>query len=133
MVPPGPLTEMGWGVDPQGLTWTLERVARQYPRIPLFVCENGAAYPDDLEVDGVIQDHDRITYLESHIAALGEVIERGVDLRGYFLWSLLDNFEWARGYSKRFGIVHVDRETMKRTIKASGRWYRDLIATAPHG
>jgi beta-glucosidase len=129
IVPPeGHVTEMGWGVDPDGLTWTLERVARNYPRVPLMVCENGAAYRDDVVVDGTIEDYDRIAYLERHVDALAEAIRHGVDLRGYFVWSLLDNFEWAKGYTKRFGIVHVDPTTLKRTVKASGRWYRDLIA-----
>lgn len=128
IVPPeGPVTEMGWGIDPAGLSWTLERVAEQYPPVPLIVCENGAAYPDDEVVDGTIEDRDRIAYLQRHVEALGEAIRRGVDVRGYFVWSLLDNFEWAKGYSKRFGIVHVDPVTLKRTVKASGRWYRDLI------
>ena len=128
VVPEGPLTDMGWAVDPEGLTWTLKRVATEYPPLPLYVCENGAAYPDADPVDGTIEDPDRIRYLESHIEALAEAIRQGVDVRGYFVWSLLDNFEWAKGYTMRFGIVHVDFNTQKRTIKASGRWYRDHIA-----
>ena len=88
----------------------------------------GAAYPDADPVDRTIEDPDRIRYLESHIEALAEAIRQGVDVRGYFVWSLLDNFEWAKGYTMRFGIVHVDFNTQKRTIKASGRWYRDHIA-----
>lgn len=127
--PPGPVTEMGWGVDPEGLTWMLERVAKEYPAVPLLVCENGAAYPDSEVVEGVIQDRDRIAYLEGHIAAVAAALERGVDMRGYFVWTLLDNFEWAKGYSKRFGLVHVDRATLKRTFKASAYWYRDFIAS----
>ena len=128
VTPEGPLTDMGWAVDPEGLTWMLERVATEYPAVPLVVCENGAAYPDPEPVDGTIEDTDRIRYLESHIDALAEAIRGGVDLRGYFVWSLLDNFEWAKGYTIRFGIIHVDLKTQKRTIKASGRWYRDHIA-----
>ena len=125
--PPGALTEMGWGVEPDGLLWMLERIGREHPDIPLYICENGAAYPDVVSSDGSIDDPERIAYLAGHIDAVGKALERGVDVRGYFVWSLLDNFEWARGYDKRFGIVWVDLETMERTIKASGHWYRDFI------
>jgi beta-glucosidase len=90
--------------------------------------ENGAAYPDELTGSGSIQDPKRIDYISRHIDAIRDARERGVNVTGYFLWSLLDNFEWARGYDKRFGIVHVDRATMTRTIKASGHWYRDFLA-----
>jgi beta-glucosidase len=126
--PPGPLTDMGWGVEPDGLLWMLERVGREHPGVPLYICENGAAYPDEVSADGTIDDPDRISYLEGHIEAVRMALQRGVDVRGYFVWSLLDNFEWARGYDKRFGIVWVDLETMERTIKASGHWYRNFIA-----
>lgn len=126
--PPGELTEMGWGVEPEGLTWMLKRVAHDYPDVPLVIMENGAAYPDDVGPDGTVDDPERIEYLRRHIAAIHEARDSGVPVQGYFVWSLLDNFEWARGYSKLFGIVHVDRETMKRTIKASGRWYREFLA-----
>lgn len=126
--PPGPLTEMGWGVEPEGLLWMLERVGSEHPGLPLYICENGAAYPDEVSSDGSIHDPERIAYLEGHIDAVGKALERGVDVRGYFVWSLLDNFEWARGFDKRFGIVWVDLETMERTIKASGHWYQNFIA-----
>jgi beta-glucosidase len=126
--PPGLLTEMGWGVEPDGLLWMLERIGREHPGVPLYICENGAAYPDEVSADGTIDDPDRITYLEGHIGAVRMALQRGVDVRGYFVWSLLDNFEWARGYDKRFGIIWVDLKTMERTIKASGHWYRDFIA-----
>ncbi len=126
--PPGRLTEMDWGVEPEGLTWILERTAAAYPGTPLMVCENGAAYPDAAAEDGRVDDQDRIAYLEGHIAAVAEAIDRGVDVDGYFVWSLLDNFEWAKGYEKRFGIVRVDFATMERTLKASGRWYGDFLA-----
>jgi len=106
----------------------LERVGREHPGIPLYICENGAAYPDEVSPDGSIDDPDRISYLAGHIEAVHTALERGVDIRGYFVWSLLDNFEWARGYDKRFGIVWVDLETMERTIKASGHWYGNFIA-----
>jgi beta-glucosidase len=129
--PPGRLTEMGWGVEPDGLVWTLARVATEYPPTPIYICENGAAYPDEIGPDGEVDDPDRIAYLEGHIAAVAAAIEQGVDVRGYFVWSLMDNFEWARGYEKRFGLVHIDRTTMARTLKASGRWYRDFLSSTP--
>ena len=125
--PPGQLTEMGWGVEPEGLSWMLNRVAKDHPGIPMMVTENGAAYPDEIGPGGVIDDQQRIAYIASHIAALRGAMDDGADVRGYFLWSLLDNFEWTRGYSKRFGIVAVDFESQRRTMKASGRWYRDFL------
>lgn len=127
--PPGELTEMGWGVEPEGLSWILQRVGRMAPDLPLMITENGAAYPDDVKADGTIDDPKRIGYMRRHIAAIREAMNNGVNVTGYFVWSLLDNFEWARGYSKHFGIVHVDRSTMERTVKASGRWYRDFLAS----
>jgi beta-glucosidase len=126
--PPGQLTEMGWGVEPEGLLWMLERIGREHPGLPLYICENGAAYPDVVAPDGSVDDPLRIEYLEGHIEAVHSAIQNGVEVGGYFVWSLLDNFEWARGYEKRFGIVRVDLETMERTIKGSGHWYRDFIA-----
>jgi beta-glucosidase len=126
--PPGRLTEMNWAVEPEGLTWMLERIAGEYPGVPMFVCENGAAYPDEVGPEGVVDDVERMAYLKGHIDAVRVAIDNGADVRGYFVWSLLDNFEWARGYSKRFGIVRVDYETMARTFKTSGLWYRDFLA-----
>jgi len=126
--PPGTLTEMGWGVEPAGLLWMLERVVREYPAVPIYICENGAAYVDVPNDKGEVIDPERIEYFTGHLAAVAQAIERGVDVRGYFAWSLLDNFEWAFGYDKRFGLVYVDRDSMERTVKASGRWYRDFIA-----
>jgi len=126
--PPGRLTEMNWAVEPEGLTWMLERIAGEYPGVPMFVCENGAAYPDEVGPEGVVDDVERMAYLKGHIDAVRVAIDNGADVRGYFVWSLLDNFEWARGYSKRFGIVRVDYETMARTVKTSGLWYRDFLA-----
>lgn len=127
--PPGELTEMGWGVEPEGLTWMLERVGRMYPQLPLMVMENGAAFREQPDRDGFVDDPKRIEYIRRHIEAIHRARERGVEVTGYFVWSLMDNFEWSRGYSKLFGIVHVDRTTMKRTLKASGAWYRDFLAT----
>ena len=127
VTPPGVLTEMGWGVEPDGLRWMLKRVGSEHPDIPLYICENGAAYPDLVGADGMVIDPERIAYLEGHIEAVHSALQQGVDVRGYFVWSLLDNFEWARGYEPRFGIVWVDYENLKRVIKASGHWYRDFI------
>jgi len=126
--PPGELTEMGWGVEPEGLTWMLERVGQMVPDLPLLIMENGAAYPDEAPVSGVVEDQKRIDYVQRHIDAIRDARDAGVNVTGYFLWSLMDNFEWARGYSKLFGIVRVDRSTMERSIKASGYWYRDFLA-----
>jgi len=126
--PPGPITAMGWPVDPTGLRDLLLRLGRDYGDVPLLVTENGAAYDDRPAVDGRVHDPERIAYLRSHLAAVHEALACGVDVRGYFAWSLLDNFEWAFGYGKRFGIVHVDYRTQRRTWKDSTYWYRDAIA-----
>ena len=129
MLPPqGEVTEMGWAFEPHGLSWTLQRVAELRPDLPLMVMENGAAYPDVVTPEGSIDDPERTAYIASHIAAIGDAIDAGADVRGYFVWSLLDNFEWAHGYSKRFGIVHVDHETQERRLKSSAHWYRDFLA-----
>lgn len=121
-----PPTDMGWEVYPQGLTDLLLRVQRDYAPPPLYVTENGAAYPDIL-VDGAVDDTLRVAYFEQHIAALDAAILQGVDVRGYFAWSLMDNFEWQHGYGMRFGLVHVDYETQVRTPKRSAAWYARLI------
>ena len=97
----------------------------------IAITENGATFPDDVATDGWVNDEARRSYLERHLAAAADAIEDGVPLTGYFAWSLLDNFEWALGYGTRFGIVRVDYATQRRTVKASGRWYRDLITRAP--
>jgi beta-glucosidase len=123
-----PLTDSGWEVQPPGLTDVLVRLHRDYPHVPLHVTENGAAYRDLIDSDGQIRDHQRIAFLDSHLRAAHAAIELGVDLRGYFYWSLLDNFEWAEGYSKRFGIVHVDYASQRRTPKRSAYWYARVIA-----
>ncbi|HYO34162.1 MAG TPA: beta-glucosidase [Nocardioidaceae bacterium] len=124
---PGPYTEMGWPIDPDGLTRLLTRLGRDYPEMPLVITENGCAYADVVSADGKVHDSDRIDYLARHLAAAHAAIEAGVDLRGYYAWSLMDNFEWAYGYSKRFGIVYVDYETLDRIPKDSAHWYRDVI------
>ncbi|MGI8881770.1 MAG: GH1 family beta-glucosidase [Jatrophihabitans sp.] len=125
-----PVTDIGWAIDPQAFTHLLLRVSREYPDLPLVVTENGAAYNDEVDGDRVV-DAARIAYLGQHLGAVSDAIAAGADIRGYFVWSLLDNFEWAWGYGKRFGIVHVNYATQQRTIKDSGYWYRDLIAAQP--
>jgi beta-glucosidase len=125
---PGPYTEMGWPIDATGLTELLHRVHREYPNLPIMITENGAAFDDKLEADGRVHDDPRIAYLRDHLAAVADAIAAGVDVRGYFAWSLLDNFEWAYGYSKRFGLIHVDYDSQERTWKDSAHWYRDVIA-----
>jgi beta-glucosidase len=122
-----PVTDMGWEVAPAKFTDLLLRLDRDYDLPPLFITENGAAYPD-LIIDGGVSDEDRRAYIETHIRAVADAIDQGVDVRGYFVWSLLDNFEWASGYTKRFGIYYVDYETQARTLKSSGFWYKDLAA-----
>jgi beta-glucosidase len=121
-----PVTEMNWEIDAPGLVETLCRVHDQYPEIPLYVTENGAAFLDEV-VDGQVDDPRRLAYLDSHLRACAEAIRSGAPLKGYFAWSLMDNFEWAYGYTKRFGLVHVDYETQRRIVKSSGRWYADVI------
>jgi beta-glucosidase len=98
------------------------------PGLPILVTENGAAYADVVEDDGSVHDPERRQYLEDHIAACAEALSLGVPLQGYFIWSLMDNFEWAFGYTRRFGIVHVDYSTQQRTVKDSGRWVRSFLA-----
>jgi beta-glucosidase len=122
-----PTTAMGWEIDPAGLYDILTRVQREYGPIPLYVTENGAAFADEVQADGSIPDLDRIAYLDGHFREALRAVRDGVDLRGYFVWSLLDNFEWALGYSRRFGLVHVDYETLRRTPKESARWFADVI------
>jgi beta-glucosidase len=128
VVPEEELTEMGWEVFPDGLAPLLVRLDREYRPPKMYITENGAAFHDEVGEDGRIVDPRRIEYLESHLAAAHEAIEAGVPLAGYFAWSLMDNFEWAYGYEKRFGLCHVDFETLERTPKESARWYRDTVA-----
>lgn len=124
-----PQTAMGWEVNPDGLRHLLLRLSEAYPALPpIFITENGAAYLDIVSEDGRIYDVLREEYIFSHLSAVGEAMKQGVDVRGYFVWSLLDNFEWAWGYEKRFGIVHVDYETLIRTPKDSAIAYAKLIA-----
>ena len=123
-------TEMGWPVIPEGLTELLCYLKQRYweKLPPIIITENGCALADRVGEDGTVADPQRITYLERHLHALRQAMQAGVDVRGYFVWSLLDNFEWAEGYRPRFGLVHVDFASQQRTPKASYHWYRDLIA-----
>src|SRR5699024_11790891 len=122
---PPPHTQMGWNIDPSGLTEILARVSQRYPGLPLIVTENGAAFEDSL--DGTrVHDEDRIDYVKRLLAALEDATTQGADVRGYFLWSFLDNFEWAYGYSRRGGIVYVDDETQERAIEDYGRRERAM-------
>ncbi|MEU0371575.1 GH1 family beta-glucosidase [Streptomyces sp. NPDC006283] len=127
--PPGERTEMGWSVDPSGLYDLLMQYTREAPGLPLMITENGAAYDDEPAADGTVHDPDRIRYLHGHLTAVHRAISDGADVRGYFLWSLLDNFEWSYGYSKRFGAVYVDYATRSRTPKTSAHWYGRLART----
>jgi beta-glucosidase len=125
-------TETGWEVHAPALTELLLWVKERYGALPLYITENGAAFYDPPRtVDGVIEDPLRVAYYRDHLRAAHDAIRQGVDLRGYFAWSLLDNYEWSLGYTKRFGIVHVDFETQRRTPKSSARFYSDVIRT--HG
>ncbi|TVR67005.1 MAG: beta-glucosidase [Spirochaetaceae bacterium] len=134
-------TAMGWEVYPQGLREILIRLKEEYNNPPVYITENGAAFTDELEPEPaqaarstsrVVRDPLRIAYLEQYTAAVHQALQEGCDVRGYFVWSLLDNFEWAHGYSRRFGIVHVDYRTQERTVKESGRWYAALMAARKH-
>lgn len=116
-----PRTSIGWEIDEQGLLDLLLRLRRDYSALPLYITENGAAFDDE------VHDTGRVAYLKGHVRACAEAIGRGVPLAGYFVWSLLDNFEWSYGYAQRFGIVHVDYATQRRTLKDSARWYASLI------
>ncbi len=127
-VPGAPETAMGWEVYPQGLEDILVRVADDYGPRRIYVTENGSAWIDTIAADGSIDDPGRIDYLRTHLEACAGAIRRGAPVAGYFAWSLLDNFEWAYGYDKRFGLVHVDYPTQQRTVKASGRYFAETIA-----
>jgi beta-glucosidase len=126
--PTGELTSMGWEIYPPGIREVLTRLHRDYGVDTLYVSENGAAFSDVRTHDGAIHDVDRIGYLESYLGEVAAALADGVPVRGYFVWSLLDNFEWAEGYSKRFGLAYVDYPTLERIPKDSFHWYRDLIA-----
>jgi beta-glucosidase len=126
---PGSLTDMGWPITPDGLYDLLLDIRARHPGVPpIVITENGAAYDDPPGPDGVIRDERRIAYLDSHLRALHRAIAAGVAVNGYLVWTLIDNFEWAEGYSKRFGLVHLDRPTQRRTPRLSAAWYHEVIA-----
>jgi len=125
--PPEPRTDIGWEIYPKAFTELLVSLNDKYSLPAVYITENGAAMADKL-VDGVVNDLDRIDYYHNHLNAVNDAIEQGVQIDGYFAWSLMDNFEWAEGYSKRFGIVYVDYDTQVRTVKASGYAYKNLIS-----
>jgi beta-glucosidase len=120
---------MGWEVRAAGLTELLRRLHREYPGTPVVITENGSAWDDEVSPDGRVHDPQRVAYLRDHLAACLDALADGVPLRGYFAWSLLDNFEWAEGYAKRFGIVRVDYDTQARTPKDSARAYAEVART----
>jgi beta-glucosidase len=124
--PRAPLTQMGWEIYPPGMTEVLHRIAKDLPGIPMWICENGGAMDETVDDSGV-HDPIRTNYLQAHISAVLQARNEGVDVRGYFAWSLLDNIEWAEGWTKRFGLVRVDVDTQVRTPKDSALWYRSVL------
>ncbi len=127
-VPRGrPVTAMGWEIVPECFTELLVRLSQDYPGVPIVITENGAAFEDSPAADGSIHDVERTAYIAEHLNAVQEAVAQGADVRGYFCWSLMDNFEWSYGYEKRFGIVRVDYQTQERTLKDSAIWYRDQV------
>jgi beta-glucosidase len=128
ILPPGvETTAMGWPVEPDGLTELLVRLHEEYTEGPIYITENGRAVYDYVDPEGGVDDEERVAFLDAHFRAAHDAMEQGVNLQGYLVWSLLDNFEWAEGYSKRFGIVFVDYGTQRRIPKMSARWYRGVI------
>lgn len=120
-------TSFGWSVTPDAFSAVLERVAREFTLLPIYVTESGASFDDYVDPDGVVADHERVAYLRDYLDAAATAIRAGVDLQGYYAWSFLDNFEWAEGYGKRFGLVYVDYRTQERIPKLSAHWYRQAI------
>jgi len=129
--PHGELTDMGWPITPEGLTSMLVRWHKEFgANLPqIFITENGCAYPDGPDIEGKIHDQRRISYLDKHLNAILDAIDQGVNVGGYFQWSLLDNFEWSLGYQKRFGIIYVDYDSQERLLKESAHWYSRVIKT----
>lgn len=121
-------TSFGWSVIPESLGAVLRRVSSEFTSLPIYITENGASYNDYVDPGGQVNDHDRVAYFAGYLAAAGRAIDEGVDLRGYYAWSFLDNFEWAEGYSKRFGLVFVDYRDQTRIPKRSAHWYAQQIA-----
>ena len=131
-VPDGEHTAVGWEVYPDGLHELLVRLHEEYAAPPLYITENGAAFGDTRR-NGTVEDPERTSYLDRHLGAVARAIADGVPVDGYFVWSLLDNFEWARGYAPRFGLVYVDYGTLERVPKQNYHWYRDFIARQRNG
>jgi beta-glucosidase len=123
-------TEMGWHVQPRGLTDTLLELTRDYAPQEIMITENGAAYDDTVDPDGAVRDDDRISYLARHLSAVADARDAGAPVTGYFVWSMMDNYEWSLGYGKRFGLIRVDFDTLRRTPKESARWYRAVADAA---
>jgi beta-glucosidase len=121
---------MGWDVHPDGLLDVLAMANERRPELPLYVTENGAAYEDEVREDGQILDEERRDYIEKHLRVCADAVRQGLPLKGYFAWSLMDNYEWAWGYTRRFGIVYVDYETQARTVKLSGKWLAGVLGGA---
>jgi beta-glucosidase len=124
----GPVTGIGWPITPDGLANCLRWLRDRYDNPPVIITEIGAAFPDEVSDDGSVDDPDRIAYIRDHLVAAHQAIEDGVDLRGCFIWSLIDTFEFNLGYDARFGLIRVDYETQERTIKSSGRWWGEVAA-----
>ena len=122
-----PVTQMGWPIQASGLRDILVTINKMAPGLPLYVTENGSAYPDFVNADGAVEDDERTDYLQQHVAVCQDLVTEGFPLKGYFAWSLLDNFEWSWGYSRRFGIVYVDYATQQRIVKKSGRWLENFL------
>ena len=122
------MTDIGWEIYPEALRELLVSLDERYKLPPVYITENGAAMADVVQ-DGMVDDEDRIDYYTGHLNAVNEAMESGVKVSGYFAWSLMDNFEWAEGYEKRFGLVYVDFETQERTFKNSAKAYQRLLAS----
>jgi beta-glucosidase len=120
--------DLGWDIVPEAFTHCIAELTKRYTLPPIYITENGACDNTDIR-DSKVHDNLRLGYLETHIDQIANMIESGIDIRGYFLWSLMDNFEWAEGYEARFGIVHVNYATQVRTVKMSGHWYAHLIGS----
>ncbi|OFX12811.1 MAG: beta-glucosidase [Alphaproteobacteria bacterium RIFOXYD12_FULL_60_8] len=121
-----PKSDMGWPIYPDMFREALHTLSQRY-KLPIYITENGCGGGDTVDEKGKVDDQHRVSYLRAHIASMNQAIQEGANVKGYFVWSLLDNFEWGSGYTTRFGIIHVDFETLKRTIKSSGKWYAELI------
>ncbi len=121
-------TDTGWEIFPEGLYISLKKLVKEYGDIKIIITENGAAFNDLINRYGSIEDNRRIDFLHRHISQVHKSIQEGINIKGYYIWSLMDNFEWTYGYSQRFGLVYIDYKTLRRQIKDSGYWYRDLIA-----